>query len=72
MSTRKAYETALMRCGCGGLRGLGEMHVTIRGSIQPVAMVEVMCVDCVLTKGGMSTDRHDVRSGQVRTSRETE
>ena len=55
---RKAYQTAVMTCGCGDLRGLDEMHVTLKeGPIEdlrpphPPAIAEVMCVDCVATKG---------------------
>ena len=51
VSDRNTYESAVMKCGCGDLRGIGEMHVTHRGdSIEP-SIIEVMCVDCVLSKG---------------------
>ena len=56
VSQRKAYESAVMTCGCGDRRSIGEMHVTMKGLPpvdlpSPPAIVEVMCVDCVLSKG---------------------
>ena len=44
-------DESVMKCRCGDLRGIGEMHVTMRGTPSPPAIVEVMCVDCVLSEG---------------------